>query len=131
MYVHTEPLPVFGRDFEQLQVFLFDGEQGVFPGRFASVFNFELTVLASAAHVSMVKLCKTPNDESVQRYLRESLHIISAAADISQTVEHAVFWFKNAPLQPFDDKTGHELASEGRTSDVLRYLNSLQAAFCG
>jgi len=128
---HTEPVPVFGRDFEQLQVFLRDEDGTISPGRFASVFSLDLTALASAAHVSMEKLVKTPNDESVQRYLRESLQITREATGISQTVERALFWFKNAPLQPFDYKTGHELASEGRTSDVLRYINSLQAGFSG
>ena len=128
---HTEPIPVFGQDFEQLQVFLRDEDGAISPRRFASVFNLDLKALASAAHVSMEKLRKTPNDESVQLYLRESLQITGAATGIAQTVERALFWFKNAPLQPFDYKTGHELASEGRTSEVLRYISSLEAGFSG
>ncbi|MYN26963.1 DUF2384 domain-containing protein [Duganella levis] len=128
---HTEPVPVFGQDFEQLQAFLLDEDGAISPMRFARVFSLDLPTLASAAHISMEKLSETPSDESVQRYLRESLQITSAATAIAQSVERALLWFKDAPLTPFDDKTGHELAAEGRTRDVLRYISSLQEGFAG
>ncbi|MYM22162.1 DUF2384 domain-containing protein [Duganella sp. FT135W] len=127
----TEAIPVFGQDFEQLQVFLLDDDGVISPIRFARVFSMNLTALAGAAQVSMEKLCKTPSDEVVQRHLRESLQITCAATGVAQSVERALFWLKNTPIEPFGDKTGYELASEGRTGDVLHYIDSLQAGFSG
>lgn len=72
-------------------------------------------------------LGRAPDAESVQRYLRESVRVMRAAADVTGSVEKAIFWFKNNPLATFDYKTPREPVSEGRTEVLIRYIQSLQA----
>ena len=43
----------------------------------------------------------------------------------------AIFWYRNVPLPPFGYKTAEQLVSEGRTEDVLRYVESLEAGAAG
>jgi hypothetical protein len=68
---------------------------------------------------------------STQEYLRETIRVIHAAADISGDVEKAIDWFKNERLDAFDYETPQMLVSEGRTCDLLRYIQSLDAGFSG
>jgi hypothetical protein len=43
----------------------------------------------------------------------------------------AAFWFHNHPIADFNDKTAEVLVSEGRTEDVLRYIEMLSAGSAG
>ena len=45
--------------------------------------------------------------------------------------DRAIFWYRNAPIAPFDYKTAEELVSEGRTEDLIRYIQSLEAGALG
>ena len=47
------------------------------------------------------------------------------------SVEKAIYWFKNNPLQAFDYRTPQDHVSAGRTEAVVRYVQSLQAGFVG
>jgi uncharacterized protein (DUF2384 family) len=101
------------------------------PKRFGQVLSLDMQTLAAKAHVHRNTISRAPNAESVQGYLRESVRVMRAAADIDGSVEKAIFWFKNNPLPPFDYKTPQDLVSEGRTEDLIRYIQSLQAGFAG
>jgi hypothetical protein len=57
--------------------------------------------------------------------------VIRAATDLSGDVERALFWYRNEPLQPFGYKTAEQLVSDGRTEDLLRYIESLEAGAAG
>lgn len=46
---------------------------------------------------------------------REALRIVRAATDISGSVQHAFFWFRDESLRTFGGKTTGELVSEERT----------------
>lgn len=127
----AEAIPVFGRDFEQLLSYLYEASGEISPERFARVYNFAPLSLANAACVSLGELLHAPNVEAIQRFLRESLQITCAAAEIAPTVARALFWFKNSPIPAMNYQTGHALASTDRTGDVLGYISSLQAGFSG
>ena len=101
------------------------------PKRFSEVLGIDLQTLATQARVHRNTISRAPDAESVQRYLRESVRVIRAAADVTGSVEKAIFWFKNNPLAPFDYKTPQELVSEGRAGALIRYIQSLQAGFAG
>lgn len=131
MEEHIEKIPVFNQGFEQLLTFLRDVDGAISPTRFARIFNFDLQTLALASQVPVDKLWSTPHDKRIQRYLSDCLQITQAAANVADNVEKALFWVKNAPIPSLDYKTGHALASAGRTNDVLRYIESLEAGFCG
>jgi hypothetical protein len=126
-----DDLPVFKHDFEQLLNFLRDVGGEISPTRFARIFSFDLRTLAVAAKVPVDKLWNSPHDERIQRYLRDCLQITQAAANLANSVERGVFWVKNTPIPYFGCNTGCMLVSVGRTNDVITYLNSLEAGFCG
>jgi hypothetical protein len=46
-------------------------------------------------------------------------------------VNRALFWYRNEPLQSFGYKTAEQLVSDGRTEDLLRYIESLEAGAAG
>ena len=67
----------------------------------------------------------------MQKFLRQALRVMRAAHDLSGDINRAIFWYRNEPLQPFGYKTAEQLVSEGRTEDVLRYVESLEAGAAG
>ncbi len=126
-------IPVFERDFDRFLDFL-NGDTKrplISPKSFALVFNFDMQSLAAAAHVHRNTVTRAPESESVQRYLRESIRIVRAAADAAHSIEKAIFWYKNHPIPTFDYKTAQQLVSDGRSDDLIRYLQSLRAGFSG
>lgn len=129
----VEAIPVFGRNFDRFLNFLNDeaSPASISPKRFRQVLSLDMQTLATKAHVHRNTISRAPGAESVQGYLRESVRVMRAAADITGSVEKAIFWFKNNPLPTFDYKTAQDLVSEGRTEALLRYIQSLQAGFAG
>jgi uncharacterized protein (DUF2384 family) len=131
---NTMPTPVFERDFNQFLDFLHDAENGassLSPKRYGQALRLDMQTLAAHAHVHRNTISRAPDAESIQRYLRESVRVMRAAADVTGSVEKAIFWFKNNPIPTFDYKTPQELVSEGRTEALIRYIQSLQAGFAG
>ena len=129
----ADAIPVFERDFDRFLDFL-NGDTKrplISPKSFALVFNFDMQSLAAAAHVHRNTVTRAPESESVQRYLRESIRIVRAAADAAHSIEKAIFWYKNHPIPTFDYKTAQQLVSAGRSDDLIRYLQSLRAGFSG
>lgn len=130
----SRSLPVNHRNFEGFMDYLRDREIGgaaLSPTRFCEVINMDPQTLAAQAHVHRSTLNHAPESESVQRFLRAALRVIRAATDLSGDVERALFWYRNEPLQPFGYKTAERLVSEGRTDDLVRYIDSLEAGGTG
>lgn len=129
----VEAIPVFERNFDRFLNFLNDeaNPASISPRRFGQALSLDMQTLAAKAHVHRNTISRAPGTESVQGFLRESVRVMRAAADIAGSVEKAIFWFKNNPLPTFDYKTPQDLVSEGRTEALLRYIQSLQAGFTG
>lgn len=129
----AESIPLFERDFDRFMTFLHaeTSPASISPKRFGQVLSMDMRTLAAKARVHRNTLSRTPDSESVQCYLRESVRVMRAAVDIVGSVEKAIFWFKNNPLPTFDYKTAQDLVSEGRTDPLIRYIQSLQAGFTG
>lgn len=131
--LHADDVPVFDRDFDRFLAFL-NGDTKrplISPKIFALVFNFDIQSLATAARVHRNTVARAPESEGVQRYLRDSVRVVRAAADVSHSIEKAIFWYKNYPIPTFDYKTAQQLVSEGRTDDLILYMQSLQTGFSG
>lgn len=103
----------------------------VSPQRFGEALNIDLQTLASHASVHRNTVARAPASRGVQDFLRESLRVIKAAADVSGDIRKALFWYRNEPLGPFGYKTPERLVSEGRADDVIRYLESVEAGAAG
>lgn len=135
MTTTARAVPAFQKKgFQGFLDFLRDEEVGgaiLSPKRFSEVFSMDMQTLATQAHVHRNTLSRAPASESVQRFLREALRVIRAAADLSGDVDRALFWYRNEPLPPFGYKTAEQLVSEGRADDLLRYLASLEVGAAG
>lgn len=134
MTATASTVPAFNKNFECFLDYLRDQELGaaaLSPRRFSEVFGMDIQTLATQAHVHRNTICRAPTADSVQRFLREALRVIRAATDLSGDVNRALFWYRNEPLQPFGYKSAEQLVSDGRTEDLLRYIESLEAGATG
>jgi hypothetical protein len=59
------------------------------------------------------------------------IRVIRTVADIAGSVDRALFWYLNSPIQAFGDRTAEQLVAEGRTEAVLRYLAALEIGWAG
>ncbi|MNU06370.1 hypothetical protein D3C72_2515420 [compost metagenome] len=57
--------------------------------------------------------------------------VTEAVVDMGGKVSDVVDWFVRQRVPSFDNKTPAELVGEGRTIDVMRYLQSWEAGFQG
>jgi len=129
-----QPSSYLGHGFDGFLDFLRDQDAGastLSPKRFGDAMSIDIQTLASQAHVHRNTIARAPSSESVQKFLREALRVMRAAHDLSGDLGRAIFWYRNEPLPPFGYKTAELLVSEGRTEDVLRYVDSLQAGAAG
>jgi len=124
---------VFGEDFSAFMHYLRAGETAIAlsPSRFADLLGIDAQTLAENAGVHRNTIEHAPGSAKLQRFLRESVRVLSAATDFHGNVENALLWFVTTPLQPFAYKTANTLVSEGRTDAVLAYLASLNTGFAG
>lgn len=98
---------------------------------FTSVLRISMQQLAQFAGVHRSTLQRAPDNEQAQTYMRECLQVIRAAEDISGDLTKAVFWFKNEPLRAFRYHTAEQVVAEGKTPNLLAYLESIEAGSQG
>lgn len=101
------------------------------PERFAERLAMEQHELASFAHVHRNTLARSPGTAAVQAYLRDSVRAIAAAAQLSGDAGKAAYWYRNQPLAPFAYKTPSQVVSEGKTDELIRYVEMLDAGAAG
>lgn len=121
-------------DFENFLSFLRASRGGastLSPKRFSEALSIDFQTLARQSHVHRNTISRAPESESVQRFLREALRVLRAATDVSNNIDHAIFWYRNDPLPVFGYKTAEQLVTEGRTEELLRYIASLEAGAAG
>lgn len=101
------------------------------PVRFAEKLAMEQQELATFAHVHRNTISRLPTSAALQDYLRQSVRVIAAAADVRGDTDAAAYWYRNQPLAPFGYKTAVQVVSEGKADDVIRYIESIEAGAAG
>lgn len=101
------------------------------PERFLKVFSMDQQTLALRAHVHRNTVRNAPESEKVQAYIRDSVKVLRAVTDMGTDVTNAIFWFKNEPLSTFNYKTAEEVVSEGKTEQLIAFLQSWGAGAQG
>jgi uncharacterized protein (DUF2384 family) len=114
-----------------LQDIRLDDTALISPARFAEKLAMEQQELATFAHVHRNTINRLPGSAALQDYLRESVRVIAAAADVRGDTEAAAYWYRNQPLAPFGYKTAVQVVSEGKAEDVIRYIESIEAGGAG
>lgn len=98
---------------------------------FASTLRISMQQLAYFAGVHRSTLLRAPDNESAQTFMRECLQVIRAAEDVTGDLPKAVYWFKNEPLRTFRYRTAEQVVAEGKTANLLAYLESIEAGSQG
>jgi hypothetical protein len=73
------------------------------------------------------RIANTPGDKASS----DATCVLLAGADLSGKANTASSWFRHEALPAFRFKTVEQFVREGRTEDVLAYLQSLQAGAAG
>lgn len=107
------------------------GKPWISPALFAKRMNWEQQQLATLAHVHRNTVSRMPSSPGLQKYLKDAIRVLAATADLSGDTDRALFWFQNHPIPAFDYQTADILVSQGRTNDVIDYIESLQAGSSG
>jgi len=87
--------------------------------------------LAELAGVHRNTLRTHPESPRLQSALRGLMRVLSAATAVEPDPQRAIFLVKNDPVPAFRHKTLLQLVQEGRTEDVIGYLESISAGFAG
>jgi len=102
--------------------------EAISPRLFAAQFRIDLETLAELAHVELAVIQFTPGSGIVQSYMRDAVSVISAFLDQSDVdIERAIDWFRHTPLIELGGATAEHYVSQGKSSAVHRYAQSLAA----
>jgi len=107
------------------------GQTAIQPERFAAVLNLQLQELAQLAHVHRATVSEAPGNLKLQAYLRNSLRVISAALEVAQDRDRALYWYRNVPISEFGHQTAEQLVADQKTDAVLAYLQSIGSGSSG
>src|SRR5690348_5354115 len=69
--------------------------------------------------------------ERAQEFARNIVRVLQAAVDLGNDPATALRNIKNYPIRSFESKTALDMVEEGRTDDVVAYLQSLSAGYVG
>lgn len=69
--------------------------------------------------------------ERAQEFARNILRVLQAAVDLGNDPTTALRNIKDHPIRSFESKTALDMVKEGRTDDVVAYLQSLSAGYVG
>jgi hypothetical protein len=69
--------------------------------------------------------------ERAQEFARHILRVLQAAVDLGNDPATALRNIKDYPIRSFESKTALDMVEEGRTNDVVAYLQSLSAGYVG
>lgn len=102
------------------------GDPYIPPKRYASLLGVTHGALADMAHVPKKTVARMPHSPQLQKFLRAAVDVLIAATRRRGDHRGILFWFRNAPVPPFDYKTAEVVVSEGRADELLRYIETLE-----
>lgn len=101
------------------------------PDRFAAALQLRQQELAELAHVHRTTVADAPSNAKLQRYMRDTLRVLSAAAAVSGDRARTIYWYRNSPIPEFEHRTAEQLVSAGKTDAVVSYLLSIASGSTG
>lgn len=101
------------------------------PTRISEFFGFQIQELAERAHVHRNTPTARPHAPQLQKSLQDMVRVLAVAVAMTGDEKRAVFLLRNEPLRAFGYKTADALIKEGRTDDVVAYLQSLAGGAAG
>lgn len=92
------------------------------PDLFASALHLRQQDLAQLAHVHRSTVAEAPSNARLQRFMRDTLRVLSAVMEITSDRDRAIYWYRNTPISEFDHRTAEQLVSDGHTDAVVSYV---------
>jgi hypothetical protein len=103
----------------------------IYPPRIGEFFGFQIQELAERAHVHRNTPTLRPQAPQLQKYLQELVRVLAVITLLTMDEKRAAFLLRNEPLRVFGYKTADVLIQEGRTENVIAYLESLEGGATG
>ena len=107
------------------------GQAVIQPERFAAALNLQVQELAQLAHVHRATVSEAPTNARLQSFMREAIQVLSAALEVAQDRDRALYWYRNAPIPEFQHRTAEQLVADHKTDAVLAYLRSVRGGSTG
>jgi uncharacterized protein (DUF2384 family) len=101
------------------------------PKRVADHLHLFVGDLAETVRIHRNTMTTRPQSPKVQEALRNIVRVLTAAEEIFGNTGTATAWLMNEPLAEFHYKTPLKLIAEGRTDDLITYLDSIASGFVG
>ena len=101
------------------------------PERFAAALHLQAQELAQLAHVHRTTVSEAPTNPRLQHFMREALRVLSAAFEVTQDRDRALYGYRNAPIAEFNHQTAERLVADHKTDAVLAYLTSIRSGATG
>ncbi len=96
--------------------------------RYMELLDLGPDTFAMHAGVDREAVCQTPESPRIQQHLRDNIRRLRAAYDAAGgDMDRTLRWFRHEPLAAFDNHTAQDLVTDGRTDDVVRFVESLKA----
>jgi hypothetical protein len=119
------PIMGFAEEFQM------PGQTAIQPQRFADALNLRILELAKLAGVHPTTVVETPGNARLQGYLQDAVRALSAAVDVTQDRDRAIYWFRNTPIPEFGHRTAETIVAEGKTNAMIAYLNAISPGSSG
>lgn len=100
------------------------GQALIEPKRFATAVHLQIQELARLAGVHRATVAESPANARLQRFMRETLQVLSAAIGAMGEPERAIYWYRNTPIPQFQYHTAEQLIADQQTQALLSYLVS-------
>ncbi|MBE0581896.1 antitoxin Xre/MbcA/ParS toxin-binding domain-containing protein [Devosia sp.] len=84
----------------------------------------ELAKLAGLVPSSLRSKCKA---RELDATLTPIARILATATEMAGDESRAAIWFKHQPIAGWSGKTAYDLVGEGKSDDVLAYLEAVRA----
>src|ERR1039458_10093362 len=107
------------------------GQAVIQPERCAAALNLQVQELAQLAHVHRTTVSEAPANALLQSFMREAIQVLSAALEVAQDRDRALYWDRNAPIPEFQDRTAEGRVALRRTDSVLAYLRLVSGGSTG
>lgn len=101
------------------------------PSRIGELLGLQVQELAERAHVHRNTPTTRPQAPKLQKYLLDTVRVLTIATEMTGDEKRAAFLLRNEPLRAFGYKTADALIQEGRADDVIAYLESLAGGATG
>ncbi|AIN61066.1 hypothetical protein [Pseudomonas soli] len=107
-------------------------KEGSYSAKFyAEIFGAPPTKLAPQENQAGQVEDLFSNAEYEQAFIADALEIVRALVSNGLTITRAIEWFRNEPLSSFNSRTAEMIISEGKTDQLLQFLESWQAGSQG